>query len=171
MKNRAEELIRLYGMTMLPGEGTFVRELYRSAQTDGAGRAALSTIYGLYSADPPSRSNFHRLTRDEVWSFYEGDPIELFLLYPDGRSARAALGPDPAAGQVYQLTIPAGVWQGGRLAEGGRCALYGCTVAPAFTPDCFRLGNRAELTRGYPSMREIIAALTPDPPSGSKENP
>lgn len=160
MKNRAEELIRRYKMALLPGEETYVCELTRSTRTDGSGLPALSTIYGLYCTDPPSHSNFHRLTRDEVWSFYEGDPIDLYLLYPDGLTRRVTLGPDTAGGQVYQFTIPAGVWQGGRLSRGGSYALYGCTVAPAFTPECFLNGNRAELTAQYPAWKEVIAELT-----------
>jgi len=159
MKDRAAELIEFYQMTMLPGEGTFVREVYRSEQTDAAGLPTFSTIYGLYCTEPPSRSNFHRLTRDEVWSHYEGDPIELFLLYPGGRTRRVVLGRNTAEGEVCQYTVPAGVWQGGRLAENGRYALYGCTVAPAFTSDCFELGNSTELMKAYPNRKEVIAAL------------
>ena len=56
-------------------------------------------------------------------------------------------------GQVYQYTIPAGVWQGGCLAGGGSYALYGCTVAPAFTPSCFENGNRAALIARYPDFK------------------
>lgn len=157
---RAKELIQFYQMTMLPGEATYVAELYRSAQTTAEGLSAVSTIYGLYCVDPPSRSNFHRLTREEVWSWYEGAPIDLFLLLPDGSSRTVTLGCDAQAGQVYQFTIPAGTWQGGRLAKNGSYALYGCTVVPAFTPDCFELGVRAELTARYPQSADIIAALT-----------
>lgn len=157
---RAQELIAFYQMKMLPGEGTYVRELYRSGQTAADGLSAVSAIYGLYCADPPSFSNFHRLTRDEVWSWYEGDPIELFLLFPGGGVCTVTLGRDAKAGQVYQFTIPAGTWQGGRLKDGGCYALYGCTVAPAFTPDCFELGRRAELTARYPGAVKIISELT-----------
>lgn len=157
--SRAQELIAFYQMKMLPGEGTYVREFYRSGQTAAGG---LSAIYGLYCADPPSFSNFHRLTRDEVWSWYEGNPIELFLLFPDGSTRTVTLGRSVKTGQVYQFTIPAGTWQGGRLKDGGSYALYGCTVAPAFTPDCFELGRRADLTVRYPGAVKIIAELTAD---------
>lgn len=157
---RVEELITFYQMKMLPGEGTYVRELYRSGHTAAGGLAAVSAIYGLYCTDPPSFSNFHRLTRDEIWSWYEGDPIELFLLFPDGSARTVTLGRDAKAGQVYQFAIPAGTWQGGRLKAGGSYALYGCIVAPAFTPDCFELGRRAELAARYPDAVKIISELT-----------
>lgn len=157
---RAQELIDSYQMKMLPGEGTYIRELYRSAQTTQGDLSAVSTIYGLYCIDPPSRSNFHRLTRDEVWSWYEGDPIDLFLLFPDGSFRTVTLGRDAKAGQVYQFTIPAETWQAGRLQSGGSYALYGCTVAPAFTSDCFELGIRAELAAQYPGAVKAITELT-----------
>lgn len=159
MDSRAKELIDALQMKILPGEGTYIRELYRSAGTAGE-LSALSTTYGLYCADPPSRSNFHRLSRDEAWSWYEGDPLDLFLLLPDGSTQTVTLGRNAAAGQAYQFTIPAGTWQAGRLRGNGGYALYGCTVAPAFTPDCFELGNRAALTAQYPGAAEIITELT-----------
>jgi predicted cupin superfamily sugar epimerase len=44
------------------------------------------------------------------------------------------LGPDVLGGEVPQLIVPGGVWQGARLAAGaGRgWALMSCTMAPAW---------------------------------------
>jgi hypothetical protein len=64
----------------------------------------------------------------------------LYLLHPDGSSEEVVMGPDLTAGQQVQFTVPAGVWQGGCLAEGGEYALFGCTMAPGFTPGCFEAG-------------------------------
>ncbi|MCI2056963.1 MAG: cupin domain-containing protein [Oscillibacter sp.] len=160
MNQRAKELIEHFQMKMLPEEFTYLRELYRSSQRTAEGLATVTTTYGVYCTDPLSHSLFHVLTRDEVWSFYEGDPIELYLLYPDGSSRTVTLGRDFSAGQVYQFTIPAGVWQGGCLRSGGEYALYGCTVAPGFTPDCFTAGKAADLIARYPDQAEIIRKLT-----------
>ena len=44
-----------------------------------------------------------------------------------------------------QLVVPAGVWQGTRLIEGGKVALLGCTVTPGFDFADYRSGNYAEL--------------------------
>ena len=60
-------------------------ELYRSASVvrpgDGRSpRASLTTIYFLLRAGQHSR--WHRVRSDEVWHFYEGDPIELLLADP-----------------------------------------------------------------------------------------
>ena len=40
------------------------------------------------------------------------------------------LGPDLAAGQAPQLTVPEGAWQSAR--SRGDWTLVGCTVGPAF---------------------------------------
>ena len=75
---------------------------------------------------------------DEVWHFYEGDPLELLEL--DARAAtlsRHRLGPvgDGDASPVH--TIPAGAWQAARPL--GAYTLVGCTVGPGFEFADFRL--------------------------------
>ncbi len=150
-------------MEMLEAEGTYVKQVYagENAAAD-APAPAVTCMYGLYSDDPPSLSLFHRLTVDEVWSWYEGDPLELFLLKPDGSSERVVLGPDTGRGELYQFTIPAGTWQAGRLVPGGSFCLYGCTCVPGFTPECFTPGSRAQLAKAYPRDEETIICFTPD---------
>ncbi len=88
----------------------------------------------------------HVLTQsDETFHFYLGDPVEMLQLFPDGRAAVFTLGQDLAAGQHVQLVVPAGVWQGTRLVEGGKVALLGCTVTPGFDFADYRSGGYAEL--------------------------
>lgn len=163
---RKEYLISHFGMEMLSGEGTYVKQVYAGG-TDSAGVPAVTCMYGLYSDDPPSLSLFHRLTVDEVWSWYEGDPLELFLLKPDGTTAYEVLGPDTVSGQRYQFTIPAGTWQAGRLLPGGTYCLYGCTCVPGFTPECFTAGDRNVLIADYPESEELITMFTCDLPDAT----
>ena len=80
--------------------------------------------------------------------------------YPDGRSAVFTLGPDLAAGQHVQFVVPAGVWQGTRLVEGGKVALLGCTVTPGFDFADYRSGSYAELAAKWPAEAERIRKLT-----------
>jgi len=54
------------------------------------------------------------------------------------------------------------VWQGTRLAPGGRFALLGCTVSPGFDFADYEHGVRAELQRAYPQAAAEIEALTPE---------
>jgi len=155
-----QALIDHYGMTTLPVEGTYFVSTYRSAAdtADDSGPVGTAMI-GLYAADPPSRSLFHRLTHDEVWHFYGGDPIRLVLLHPDGASDDVTLGSDPLAGQHVQYVIPAGAWQAGELAPGGIYALFGCTMAPGFTSAGFEAGSRSALIASHPDRRTDIERL------------
>ena len=64
---------------------------------------------------------------DEVWHFYEGDPLALWTIDPgDGAMVRTVLGPDHRRAHV----VPAGHWQAARPL--GAYSLVGCDVAPAF---------------------------------------
>jgi predicted cupin superfamily sugar epimerase len=144
-------LIDRYGLRPLPVEGTLFAETYRSS--------ASTAIVALYAVDPPSRSLFHVLTHDEIWHAYAGDSFRLILLHPDGTNEDVVMGCDAEAGQRVQFTVPAGTWQSGELLPGGRFALFGCTMAPGFTPDCFRGGQAAELIAGWPARAEDILRL------------
>jgi predicted cupin superfamily sugar epimerase len=144
-------LIERFDLRPLPVEGTLFAETYRSA--------ASTAIVALYSIDPPSRSSFHVLTHDEVWHAYAGDPFRLILLHADGSSEDVVMGRDVRAGQHVQFTIPAGTWQAGELLPGGRYALFGCTMAPGFTPDCFAASHAEALIDRWPSREADIRRL------------
>lgn len=141
-------LIDRFGLRSLPVEGTLYAETYRSS--------ASTAIVALYAADPPSRSAFHVLDHDEVWHAYAGDPFRLILLHPDGSSEDVVMGRDVGAGQHVQWVVPAGTWQAGELLPGGRYALFGCTMAPGFTPDCFRASPAGPLLARWPARAADI---------------
>jgi predicted cupin superfamily sugar epimerase len=155
-------LIEHFNLQALPIEGTLFASTYRSAAEFGNGKPFGTAMLGLYCDEPRSVSLFHRLSADEVWHFYAGDPLRLVLLHPDGSSQDVVMGGDPLKGQQVQFVVPAGVWQAGHLLAGGRYALYGCTVAPGFTGDCFEGGVRAELLEKYPERADDINRLTAD---------
>src|SRR3954454_16355273 len=142
-------------MTPLPVEGTLFAETYRSEATAPSGGPAGTAGVGLFCDEPPSRSLFHRLAFDEVWHFYAGDPLRLVLLHPDGSDAAVILG----GGHAVQHVIPAGVWQAGELVSGGDWALYGCTMAPGFTPSCFEGGSVERLLVSHPRRARDIERL------------
>ena len=81
------------------------------------------------------------------------------LLYPDGSSEDVIMGNDPLQGHRVQFIIPAGVWQAGHLATGGRYSLFGCTMAPGFTSDMFEGGVRDRLIADYPDRVEDVKIL------------
>ena len=140
MHPRAADLIATLALRPHP-EGGFFREIFRSgAQVepeDGRGsRAALTTIYFLLPEGAVSR--WHQVASDEVWHLYEGGPLELLELSPEGhdlvRHRLSSLGNGPEA---PVCTIEAGHWQAARPL--GPYGLMGCTVGPGFDFADFRM--------------------------------
>lgn len=165
----AAEIVALLDLEPLPGEGGRYRQTYRSEETLRAGALPErydadhpmgTAIYYLLTDDPDSFSALHRLPTDEIYHFYLGDPVELFLLRPDGGNDRIVLGPDLARGERVQFVVPRGVWQGSRLIAGGRYALLGTTMAPGFEFIDFEAGDVERLAARHPGRAEVIRALT-----------
>ena len=165
----AETIIEQLGLETHPMEGGYFREIYRSSEplrSDqlpsryGADRSLSTAIY--YLLTPSTFSELHRLQSDEIFHFYLGDPVEQLHLLADGRGRIHRLGSDLATGEVPQLVVPRGVWQGSRLAPGGEngFALLGTTVAPGFDYADYERGDRSELAASYPNFAELIEALT-----------
>src|ERR1700733_5129370 len=102
----AGKMIDHYHMQKVPQEGCWFSLSYSSDdQLDGdtlpvryAGRphAAGNAIVALET--PKDFSAMHRLQTDEVWHFYDGSPIDLLLLYPDGHGRKVTLGANVLAG-------------------------------------------------------------------------
>ena len=156
----ADEIKTLLNLAPHP-EGGFYRQTYVSEERVGLARGARALGTAIYYLlEPGTFSEMHVIASDEVFHFYLGDPVEMLQLWPDGRSALLTIGPDLQTGQQPQLTVPAGVWQGTRLVEGGKVALLGCTVAPGFDFADYRGGSYAELAAKWPAERERIRALT-----------
>lgn len=156
----AEEIIRSLDLKPHP-EGGYYRESYRSAASipgSNPRRVYSTAIY--YLLVPGAVSKMHRLTADEVFHFYLGDPVTWVLLEPTGNWRKVVLGPDLGWGQQLQLVIPAGTWFGGFLNEGGNYALMGTTVAPGFEFEDFVVGRRDELLKAFPMAEKEIMKLT-----------
>ena len=157
----AEEIKALLKLEPHPVEGGWYRRTYTSEVSVALLRGVRpygTAIY--YLLEEGTFSEMHMVASDEVFHFYLGDPVEMLLLYPDGGSALLTFGPDLAAGQRPQILVPAGVWQGERLLEGGKVALFGCTVTPGFDFADYRSGSYAELAAAWPGQAERIRKLT-----------
>ena len=153
-------LIEHYKFAPLPVESTLFTSTYRSEQELENGMPIGTAIIAMYCNEPLSQSYFHKLTTDEVWHFYAGDPLRLVLLYPDGSSRDVIMGSNPLKGQVVQFVIPAGVWQAGHVLDGGKYSLFGNTMAPGFTDDMFEGGTREQLMDKYPDRADDITRLS-----------
>ena len=111
----ADKLIELLGLEPLPTEGGLFKRTYRSdenLQSSGlprrykSSRPISTAIYYLLTADSDSFSALHKLLSDEIYHFYLGDPVELFLLNEAGALQRIILGQDLLAGQQGQHVVP-----------------------------------------------------------------
>lgn len=154
-----DDLVAHYGLEPIPREGGRFRRTWAGPQRPD-GRPEGTAILALLTAEPDDYSALHRLPVDEVWHFYLGDPLEMLLLAPDGGARTVVLGPDVLGGQQVQLTVPAGTWMGGRVAEGGAWTLFGCTMAPGFTYEDYEHGDAAELAARHPAEAARIAGLS-----------
>lgn len=161
MANRATALVTALGLIPHP-EGGYYGEVYRSSAVvhpaDGRGpRSALTTIYFLLTGGTPSR--WHQVQSDEVWHFYEGAPLDLWMASPTGEVVEQhRLGPLDGAQQPV-WTVPGGWWQAARSAGG--YTLVGCTVGPGFDFNDFALAadrpSAAEALRNYhPALGELL---------------
>lgn len=159
-KKRKDFLIQHYSMELLEGEHTFFSECYHSPNRNEEGKLLASTMYGLYCKEPKSYSDFHKLSHEEIWTFLEGDPFTLYLLYEDGSVDTVTLGSDLSSGQLLQYTVPVGVIQAGCLNTGGEYALYSCTVVPAFDWQCFSMVEKEKILRQYGGKKEVIDFYT-----------
>ena len=155
-------------MQPIAGEGGWFTQTWRSDTILPRGslpgydtdKPAGTAILSLFCDDPEGFSALHRLPTSEIWHFCAGDPFTLLLLHRDGTSEQVSLGPDLAGGHHPQVVVPARTWMGGRIADHGRFALLGCTMAPGFTDDDVEMGACAALTAEYPERAADIASLT-----------
>lgn len=159
MHPRAADLIHTLALRPHPEGGHFA-EVFKSphrvhrAEEDDA-RAALTSIYFLLAEG--ERSRWHRVTADEVWHYYEGDPLELVWEDQD-EVRRVQVGP-VAMSREPVAVVPAGAWQAARTR--GAYTLVGCTVAPGFEFADFTLladvpAEAARLRALYPELAELF---------------
>ena len=172
-------------------EGGYYLETYRAAQTlrtPRGERPASTAILFLVTGDSVSR--LHRLSSDELWVYQGGLPLEIVTIAPDGEVFRRVLGdleelaysldhqelpptpelsvglPQGALDLLPQALVPAGSWQGARLAGGPHLpvhdawALVSCVVTPGFDFADFELADRDVLIAEHPRAAELIRQLT-----------
>ena len=158
-----DAIIDTLGLEPHPERG-YYRETYRSSSDvqsgrHGGSRAASTAIYFLVTASEPA-TFLHRLLSDEVFHLYDGGPLEILRLFPDGAWDVAVLGMDLAAGARPQVVIPAGTWFGTELRQGAPYCLVGCTVAPGFDFADFELAQGPELEARYPAAADRIRRMS-----------
>ncbi len=132
------------------------------------GRPLGSALYFMVTPGAPVR--LHRIRNDQLYHYYLGDPIEVFLLHADGSTERIVVGPDLRDGQRVQLLIPGNTFHTARLIGRRRWFLGASTEWPGVIPADVEIGRLDELADRYPAvaadLRAIAASVEHTAPSG-----
>ena len=145
----------------------FTNEIYRSplqipAADLPAGYAGSRTLGGFlyFLVTEQARIRLHRIRSDQMYHHYLGDPLEVLLLYPDGKSEVRVIGPDLAAGMRPQLLVPGGTFHAGHVRPGGKYALLGTSVWLRAEPSDVEMGDAEKLSGAYPAAKAEIESFT-----------
>lgn len=162
LNQKAEAWVKKLGLKPHP-EGGYYKESYRSDtssifQTFDVSRNVSTAIYFMLTKG--NFSAFHRIKSDEMWHFYDGNPVSIFVINTLGILKEIRLGLDIANGELPQALVPAGCWFASTVVCEGHYALVGCTVSPGFDFKDFELANREELISLYPEHTELILKFT-----------
>ncbi len=148
-------------------EGGFYKETYRSSGVISKNslpikfsgdRNYYTAIYFLLTSD--NFSAFHRIKQDEIWHYYQGDPLYVHIIDKDGRYVQQEIGLDFKNGAVPQFMVPAGCWFASSVKNKNSYSLVGCTVSPGFDFNDFELAQRDKLSETFPEHSIIIKKLT-----------
>jgi predicted cupin superfamily sugar epimerase len=162
MHKTAKSIIKELKLKKHP-EGGYFSEIYRSVDVmkqnhlpkrfSGDRNHSTSIYFLLNNRD---FSSFHRLQADEVWHFYSGTPLNIYVIQKNGRLKKITLGKN----HLYQSVIHAGQWFAAEVSKPDSYSLVGCTVSPGFDFRDFELGGRAALVELYPRHKSLISRLT-----------
>ncbi len=154
--------IRKLNLQKHPEGGYFV-ESYRSVESvnlpryDGP-RHVCTAIYYLLVGD--EFSSFHVLKSDELWHFYAGSSLTLYIIEPNGRLNEVILGENIDKGHTFQTAVKSGCYFAASVDEYNSYSLVGCTVSPGFDYQDWKIGDMKTLTKLYPQHKSIIEKYT-----------
>lgn len=166
MERTAQYFVEQYEMLPHP-EGGWYKETYRASEAIpqahlplrfNGDRSISTAIYFLLEGE--QFSAFHRIQSDELWHFYYGDALNVYVIYHSGLMEIIRLGSNPDKGEVFQGVVKAGCWFASKPAKDDSFSLVGCTVAPGFDFADFEMAEREALIRQYPQHKEVISLLT-----------
>jgi uncharacterized protein len=161
----AEEIRKLLALEPNATCG-FVRLTYVSKQSIAPaglaapfadGRPLGSALYFMVTPGAPVR--LHRIRNDQLYHYYLGDPIELFLLHADDSAERIIVGPDLRAGQRVQQLIPGDTFHTARVIGRRRWFLGASTEWPGVIPADVEIGDLDALAVKYPTVAADLHAI------------
>ena len=124
-------------------------------------RLAATAIY--YLLEKGDFSIFHRLDADELWHFYAGTDLNIYIITEQGQLNSMILGNEennPNAS--FQVLVEKNCWFAAEPCTNGIYTLAGCTVIPGYDPQKVELANRKKLVQHYSQHKSLIVRLTND---------
>ena len=125
--NNSDKIIKKLQMIPHP-EGGHFKESYRDNN--------ISLIYYLLKKN--EKSHWHRLKKNEVLHFYDGDPLIVYSSKNGVTIEKTIL--DNNKNELSHFVIKSGTWFS--MKPKGEYSLIGCTVAPPFEYDDFELAPK-----------------------------
>jgi uncharacterized protein len=144
----------------------FVRVTFESTHSIAAGglaapftdkRSLGSALHFMVTPGAPVR--LHRIRNDQLYHYYLGDPLEVFLLHFDGTTDRVIVGPDLRGGQRTQLLIPGNTFHTARVIGRCRWFLGASTEWPGVVPVDVEIGDLDRLAEKYPAVADELRAI------------
>ena len=129
--NNPENLIKKLKLEPHP-EGGYFTESFRDKKGN------VSLIYYLLKKNDVS--HWHKLSKNEILHFYDGDPIKIFLSKDKNEISNIVLGRNIEHGEYLHYIIKSETWFG--MKSTGNWSLIGCTVSPAFDYKDFELAPK-----------------------------
>ncbi|MCD6113377.1 MAG: cupin domain-containing protein [Bacteroidales bacterium] len=148
-------------------EGGYFKEIYRSdeiikkeslPERYSDERNFSTSIYFLLEKNDVSL--FHRLKSDEIWHFYSGTSLTLYIIDKNGFLKKIVVGDNPDNEEVLQTVIKNGNWFAAKVNNPDSYSLIGCTVSPGFSFNDFELAKREDLIKLFPDHSDIIKMFT-----------
>ena len=101
-------------------------------------------------------SAFHRLhNRVEIWYFHAGEPLNIYVIDPDGILAVHRLSEQ----DEMQVVIQSKQWFAAEIPSKRGFCLVGCAVVPAFRFENFEFAKKDELSGLYPQHKALIERM------------
>jgi predicted cupin superfamily sugar epimerase len=165
--NEINELVKRFKLLPHP-EGGHYACIFKSTDTvkssdkeryNDEDRSAGTSIYYLLKGD--DFSAWHSLKSDELWHYYTGSSVKIYVVDKQGNLTTYLLGntlENPDA--LFQVAIAADNWFAAEVVDKTSYCLVGCTVNPGFEFKDFKLANRESLSAEFPQHQALINQFT-----------
>ena len=129
--NNPDDLIKKLKLTPHPEGGHFA-ESFRD------NKGGVSLIY--YLLKKGQTSHWHKLTKNEILHFYDGDPLRIYMSKDKKEISTVLLGRNTSDKEYLHYIVKSQTWFG--MKSTGNWSLIGCTVSPAFDYKDFELASK-----------------------------